>query len=141
MELHGGCVSSRPLSFLGSEHEEGCPRPGAGPRKLSLVGDPGQPGTSIHSNFYRHVKTWEPVSSLLALSFYFLKAAVGAESHVRVSLNTCTTHKGSHLHPNPEWLSPTSDTPSNWPPQSTPSYAQRGCQDRVVDSFPESPGH
>lgn len=56
--------------------------------KTQLAGNPGQPGTSIQSKFYRHVRTWEPVRSLLAcllacFFFFFF-------------------HKGSHIHTNPE---------------------------------------
>lgn len=50
------------------QRDEGCSRAGAGPRRLSLVGNPGQLGTLIHSNFYRHVRTWDPVSSI---AFFF----------------------------------------------------------------------
>lgn len=66
----GGCVCVCPcVSFVsGFRGMRAVPNGGAGPRRLSLVGNPGQLGTSIHSNFYRHVRTWDPVSSV---AFFF----------------------------------------------------------------------
>lgn len=37
MELHGGCVSSRPLSFLGSEHDEAVPVQGQDQENSALL--------------------------------------------------------------------------------------------------------
>lgn len=100
---------------------------GAGPRKLSLVGNAGQLGTSIHSNFYRHVRTWEPVSSIASF-FFFFKAAPSFRGDITcVSLCICTAYKGSHIHPQilsgcPLCLphSMPSHTHSRWMPDPSP---------------------
>lgn len=105
-ELEASCLSPTPVGRFGSvgpkdggcvcvslcvlcfwvQRDEGCPHGGAGPRRLSLVGNPGQLGTSIHSNFYRHVRTWDPVSSVAFFFFLKQQSVLNGTSHVRVCI-------------------------------------------------------